>query len=155
MNIRHLDQIVALCLTGFGAYLIWAGIDYGLMRGTTPGAGYFPALIGGLIVVLSIVNLARSLGGIEKVKATMSRREVAQFIGIVVAMLVFVFITPWLGMTLAAMLLMPVTAFIIRPSTDRRFVLQVVLVSVLAPIICKFAFGELLNVPIPTGVFGF
>lgn len=155
MNIRQLDQVVAIFLMGFGGYLIWAGLGYGFMQGTTPGAGYFPALLGGILIVLSMVNLLRNLGGIEQLKPSMTRREVVQFTSISVAMLVFVAITPWIGMTMATMFLMAAAALIIRPSLDRSFLLRVGVSAIFIPLICKLLFGTLLRVPIPEGVFGF
>lgn len=155
MNIRRLDQIVALFLAGFGGYLIWAGLGYGYMLGTTPGPGYFPVLIGGVLVVLSLVNFVRSVGGIEKIKVDMSRRDIAKFAMIVAILLVFVYLIDFLGLTLATMLMMFAIAFVIRPSLARNYLLRLTLTAVLTPIACKLIFGNLLHVPIPTGILGF
>ncbi len=154
MSIRHLDQIVALFLTGFGAYLIWAGLQYGFMQETTPGAGFFPLLSGGGLIVLSIINLTRSILGAEKLQEDMSRRDVAKFAAIVVAMLAFVVITPLLGITIATMLLMLAIGFTIRPSLERSYLVRLGLTCVLIPIACFGIFGTLLRVPLPRGLFG-
>lgn len=155
MNIRRLDQIVAFLLTGFGIYLVWAGLQYGFMQGTTPGTGFFPALMGGAIALLSLVNLIRSLINLEKLKSDMGLRDIVKFCGIVVAMLVFVLVTPWLGMTVAAMALMIAVSFIIKPSRERKYLLRLATIAVIVPIVCNLLFGHLLSVPIPTGIFGF
>jgi len=154
MSIRHLDQIVALFLTVFGVYLIWTGLQYGFMQGTTPGAGFFPALSGGGLIVLSILNLARSILGAEKLPEDMSRRDVAKFAAIAVAMLVFVVITPLLGITIATMLLMLAIGLTIRPVFERSYLVRLGLTSVLIPIACFGIFGTLLRVPLPRGLFG-
>ena len=154
MSIRHLDQIVALFLTVFGVYLIWTGLQYGFMQGTTPGAGFFPALSGGGLIVLSILNLARSILGAEKLPEDMSRRDVAKFAAIAVAMLVFVVITPFLGITIATMLLMLAIGLTIRPVFERSYLVRLGLTSVLIPIACFGIFGTLLRVPLPRGLFG-
>lgn len=155
MTIHRLDQIVALLLTVFGAYLIWSGQRLGFMHDTTPGAGYFPALAGAVLVVLSIVNLVRSLMGREDVRSRMSRMDVVKFATITVAMLAFVAIVPVLGITVATMLLMAVIGLIINPSLDKGFLLRLTLTSVLAPVVCMLIFGNLLRVPLPRGIFGF
>jgi len=155
MTIRQLDQAVALFLIGLGGYLIWAGRQYGFMQGTTPGAGYFPVLMGGVLVVLSVVNLGRSLGGLERLKADMTRGDIVRFVGVVVAMLAFVAATPWLGMTVATMLLMLAISLIIRPSLRGRHLVRVGLTAVIVPVVCKLLFSELLRVPIPSGALGF
>ena len=154
MSIRHLDQIVALFLMGFGAYLIWTGLQYGFMQGTTPGAGFFPLVSGGGLIVLSILNLARSVLGTEELQENMSRRDVAKFAAIVVAMLAFVAITPLLGITIAAMLLMLAIGFTIRPSLERSYLVRLGMICVLTPIACFGIFGTLLRVPLPRGLFG-
>jgi multisubunit Na+/H+ antiporter MnhB subunit len=155
MAIHRLDQVVALFLAVFGAYLIWSGQQLGFMQGTTPGAGYFPALAGGLLVVLSIVNLIRSLMGREDVRSRMSRMDVIKFTAITVAMLVFVAIVPALGLTVATMILLVVIGLIIQPSREPRFLIRLGLTSVIASLACLFIFGNLLRVPLPSGIFGF
>jgi hypothetical protein len=154
MSIRYLDQIVAVFLAAFGAYLIWAGLQYGFMQETTPGAGFFPLLSGGALIVLSIINLARSIIGLEELQEDMSRRDVAKFAAIVVAMLVFVVITPLLGITIATMLLMLAIGFTIRPSLERSYLVRLGVTSVFIPIACFGIFGTLLRVPLPRGLFG-
>lgn len=155
MTIRLLDQVVALLLIALGAYLVSQGLGYGFMQGTTPGAGYFPVLMGGVLIVLSIVNLLRSLGGLERLKSDMTRGDIVRFGGVVVAMLAFVAITPWLGMTVATMLLMLAISLIIRPSLEGRYLVRVGVTAVVVPVVCKLLFATLLRVPVPVGVLGF
>lgn len=155
MTIHRLDQIVALLLIVFGTYLIWSGQHLGFMQDTTPGTGYFPALAGGLLVILSIVNLLRSLMGREDLRSRMSRMDVIKFAVITIAMLAFVAITPVLGITVATMLLMAAIGLIINPSLEKRFLIRLVLTSILAPIACLLIFGNLLRIPVPSGIFGF
>ena len=155
MMIHALDRFVAGFLVLFGAYLVWTGLDFGFMQGTTPGAGYFPVIAGGLLIVLSLANLARSLAGLEELQSRMVRGDVIKFLGISAAMVVFVVITPPLGMTLATILLMLAIGFIIRPTLERGFLVRLVLTSVITPLACLFIFGTLLRVPVPHGMFGF
>lgn len=154
MTIHRLDQLVALFLTFFGGYLVWAGLQYGFMQGTTPGAGFFPVLMGGALVVLSLINLARSLIGRENLKEEMTRGEVMKAAAIIAALLVFVLITQPLGITLATMLLMLAIGLIIKPSLERSFLLRLGLTAMLFPIACRLVFGNLLHVPLPKGPFG-
>jgi len=155
MTIHRLDQLVALFLILFGAYLVWTGWNFGFMQGTTPGAGYFPALAGIILIVLSTANLVRGLTGREPLKARMSRADVVKFLAITAAMLVFIVITPVLGMTIATMLLMAAIGLIIRPSLEPGFLARLGLTSVLVSLACLFIFGTLLRVPVPHGIFGF
>lgn len=155
MTTQRIDQAVALALAAFGVYVAYAGFGYGFMQGTTPGSGFFPILIGGAIAVLSLVNLVRSLVGIERLEAAMTQGEVARFAAVAAAMLAYVWFAEPLGLALATMLLMAVTGLIIRPSLQPAFLVRLALVSVLVPLFCVWAFGTLLRVPMLVGPLGF
>jgi hypothetical protein len=154
MTIHRLDKLVALLLILFGIYLVWTGFGFGFMQGTTPGAGYFPVIAGSLLIVLSALNLIRSLAALDHLKPGMSRPDAIKFVAISAAMVTFVVITPILGMTIATMLLMLAIGLIIRPTLDRPFLIRLGLTSVLTPIACLIVFGTLLRVPVPRGIFG-
>ena len=155
MVANRLDQLFAVFLIGFGGYIVSTGFDYGYMRDTTPGPGYFPILIGAAIIVLSIVNLARSLMRIEDVKDTMSRIDILKA-GMLTGLLAgVVLLTPVIGLMLSTMLFMLAAASVIRPSFGRSFLVRTVPICILVPIILTYMFTALLRVPVPTGIFGF
>ncbi|MEP3670296.1 MAG: tripartite tricarboxylate transporter TctB family protein, partial [Roseibium sp.] len=90
---NRVDQLFAVFLIFFGCYVVWAGTDYGYMRGTTPGPGFFPAIVGGVIVVLSVVNLVRSLAGSERLADSMKLIDLAKIAGISLGLLGVVLLT--------------------------------------------------------------
>ncbi len=155
MIMQRLDQAVALGLALFGVYVAASGFGYGFMQGTTPGAGFFPVLIGGVIAALSLVNLARSLVGAENLEAGMTRDDTLRFAAVAAALFIYVWLAPILGLALATMALMAVTGLIIRPSLERGFLMRLALMSILFPLICVGVFGGLLRVPMLTGPLGF
>ena len=155
MITQRLDQGVAVALGLLGAYLVWAGFGYGFMQGTTPGAGFFPVLIGGAIAVLSLVNLVRSLVGAEVLEDAMTRGDVIRFAAVSLALFIYVWLAPMLGLGLATMVLMAVTGLIIRPSLEPRFLVRLALVSIIFSLVCVWVFGNLLGVPMLVGPFGF
>jgi putative tricarboxylic transport membrane protein len=155
MTIQRLDQLVALGLTLLGVYLIIAGFDYGFMRDKTPGAGFFPVLIGGIVAVLSLINLVRSLVGIEILKTGMPKGDVLRFMAVAAAMLVYVWLAPVIGLALATMALMIVVGLVIRPTLERSFLARLLAVSIVCSLACVWIFGSLLGVPILKGPFGF
>jgi putative tricarboxylic transport membrane protein len=155
MTIQRLDQLVALGLALLGVYLVVAGFGYGFMRDTTPGAGFFPVLIGGVIAVLSLVNLVRSLAGMEILKAAMTKGDVLRFVVVAVALLTYVWLAPVLGLALATMALMIVVGLIIRPTLEPGFLARLLTVSVVFSLACVWIFGTLLRVPMLIGPFGF
>lgn len=155
MTIHRLDQLVALALALLGVYLVVAGFGYGFMRDTTPGAGFFPVLIGSVIAVLSLVNLVRSLAGMEILKAAMTKGDVLRFVVVAVALLTYVWLAPVLGLALATMALMIVVGLIIRPTLEPGFLARLLAVSVVCSLACVWIFGTLLRVPMLIGPFGF
>lgn len=155
MTIHRLDQLVALALALLGVYLVVAGFGYGFMRDTTPGAGFFPVLIGGVIAVLSLVNLVRSLAGMEILKAAMTKGDVLRFVAVAAALLAYVWFAPVLGLAFTTMALMIVVGLIIRPTLEPGFLARLLAVSVVCSLACVWIFGTLLRVPMLIGPFGF
>lgn len=155
MTIHRLDQLVALALALLGVYLVVAGFGYGFMRDTTPGAGFFPVLIGSVIAVLSLVNLVRSLAGMEILKAAMTKGDVLRFVAVAAALLAYVWFAPVLGLAFTTMALMIVVGLIIRPTLEPGFLARLLAVSVVCSLACVWIFGTLLRVPMLIGPFGF
>lgn len=155
MTIHALDKLVAALLILFGLWLVYTGFGYGVMQGTTPGAGLFPIIMGTAIAILSTVNLARALAGIEVLPAGMSRRELIKAAGVILALIVAILLTPFIGMTIAVMLAMVAIGLILRPELQPAFLIRLGLVSILSPIACFLLFDWLLGIPIPSGPLGF
>lgn len=152
---NRVDQLFAAFLIFFGCYIVWTGTDYGYMRDTTPGPGFFPVIVGAVMVVLSVVNLLRSLNGAERLTDSMKLIDLAKIAGITLSLLAVVLLTPYLGLMLAVALLMLVVGFTINPTLDKKFLLRLIPTCALFPVFLKFGFGHLLGIPIPVGPFGF
>lgn len=155
MTIHTLDKAVAGLLILFGAWLIWTGIGYGIMQGTTPGAGLFPLIMGIAIVVLSTINLFRAVSGRERLSGGMPRREIVKSAAVVVILVVTLLLIPVLGMTLASMAAMVVIGLVLRTDPSRAFLVRLAAVSLLTPLVCWWLFDGLLGVPVPVGPLGF
>ncbi|WP_332715593.1 tripartite tricarboxylate transporter TctB family protein [Pelagibacterium mangrovi] len=154
MSITRVDQLFAIFLIAFGCYIVWSGFDYGYMNGTTPGAGFFPVLIGSAIVVLSVVNLVRNLRGSETLSGGVDRRDIVKIVLISAALALVIVATPYLGLTLSVIAFMLAAGFIIRPTLEPKFLLRLIPVAVLFPLFLRLAFGVWLRIPVPTGPFG-
>lgn len=154
MSITRVDQIFALFLVLFGFYIVWSGFDYGYMNGTTPGAGFFPVLIGGTISVLSAFNLYRAVAGKERLSGGIAKDDIAKIVLISLAIAAVIFLTPFLGLTLSVIAFMLAAGFIIRPSLAPGFLLRLIPVAILFPLFLRLAFGVWLRIPVPTGPFG-
>ena len=154
MSITRVDQLFAVFLIVFGCYIVWSGLDYGYMNGTTPGAGFFPVLIGGAIAILSVVNLVRGLRGTETLSGGVGMEDIVKIALISASLACLIVVTPYLGLTFSVMAFMLVAGFIIRPTLAPQFLLRLVPVAVLFPLLLRVAFGIWLRIPLPTGPFG-
>jgi|EndMetStandDraft_3_1072993.scaffolds.fasta_scaffold13075_3 putative tricarboxylic transport membrane protein len=154
MTTNRADQLFAVFLILLGAYIAWAGFGYGYMNGTAPGAGFFPVILGIVIAMLSIVNLVRSLAGAERLAKGISPRDLIKIAGVAAALAAVIIAIPHIGITLASMGLMVAIAAIIKPSLEPRYALRVATCSIAVPLFCRVAFGNWLNIPLPTGPFG-
>ena len=155
METKTVDRLFAGFLVAFGAYIVWNALGYGYLRGRVPGPGFFPLLVGVALIGVSVVNLVRSLRGIEILEADFDWGGFYKTLGIIAAFIAFILVTPFLGMLPAGSLFVLVTAFIIEPRRETRFALKIVAVAVTFPFICYLLFGLYLRVPLIKGVFGF
>jgi hypothetical protein len=146
--------VFAGCLAVFGVYIVWNALAYGYMRGTTPGPGFFPFWVGLGIIVLSVVNLVRSLHGLERLESQFDAGGLYKALAIVAVVAGFILLTPWLGMLVASGLLIPALALAIQPRWTRRFAATIVGVAVAFPFLCYYLFGVYLQVPLVRGMFG-
>jgi putative tricarboxylic transport membrane protein len=154
MTTQTIDRIVAGSLLVFGIYIVWNAVDYGYMRGATPGPGFFPFWVGTAMAGLSCVNLVRSLRGAEILDSRFDSAGIYKALAIVAIVAVFILLTPWLGMLLASGLLVPAISFAIRPRWTPRFAVTIVAIGVGFPILCHLLFSVYLQVPLVQGVLG-
>ena len=151
----RIDRLFAGALTLLGVFVVWKSLEYGYMRDATPGAGFFPLWIGLGLTVLSLINLVRSVRGTERLSAIFDRAGVYGPLAIVVAIAVFILLSPWIGMLLASALLIPAIALAMQPRWTARFAVTILAIAVAFPVLCYFLFAVYLNVPLQTGVLGF
>lgn len=93
-------MIVFALITIFGSYL--AGVGWGAEG---PKSGFFPFWIGALILVASIVNLARILVASSDGRIFAEWHQLSQVLLVVVPMTVYVFAVPWTGIYVASIFL--------------------------------------------------
>ncbi|HEY5619676.1 MAG TPA: tripartite tricarboxylate transporter TctB family protein [Vicinamibacterales bacterium] len=154
MTAKTIDRVFAGCLLVLGVYIVWNALDYGYMRGTTPGPGFFPFWVGLAIVGLSIANLIRSVRGLEILESQFDADTMSKAFAVGGTIAAFILVTPWLGMLVASSLLVPSVAFAIQPRWTPTFGAIVVAIAVGFPILCHFLFAVYLQVPLVRGVFG-
>jgi putative tricarboxylic transport membrane protein len=154
MTTQTIDRVFAGCLTVLGLYIVRNALEYGYMRGTTPGPGFFPFWVGLALAGLSIANLVRSVRGLEVLESTFDATGLCKAFAIVGVVALFIVLAPWLGMLVASALMIPALALAIRPQWTPQFAAIIVTVALGFPFLCYFLFAVYLQVPLVKGVFG-
>ena len=154
MTARTVDAIFAGLLGVLGVYIVTRAVEYGYLRETTPGPGFFPFWVGLGLVGLSVANVVRSVRGIERVTAEFDGPTLRKSAAIIAIVTAFILTSPLLGMIPASGLLVPALAVVIRRHWTARSLVALLALSVAFPIACYFLFAVYLRVPLVTGVFG-
>lgn len=154
MDTKTIDRAFAAGIGALGIYVVWNALDYGYMRGVVPGPGFFPFWVGGALIGLSVVNVARSLRGLEVLDTRFDLAGFYKTLGIIAATAVFILTAPFFGMLVGSGLFILATAFVIRPRWTIGFAGRIVTVAILFPVFCYLLFAVYLGVPLVEGVFG-
>ncbi len=155
MTTTAVDRLFAGILLLLGLYIVWNALEYGYMRGTTPGPGFFPLWIGLGLTILSAINIIRSVTGAEKLDATFDATGLYKALSIFAAITVFILLTPFIGMLTGTALLIPVIAFVLRPRWTLRFAATIAAIALVFPVACHYLFAVYLQVPLVEGPLGF
>jgi hypothetical protein len=107
------------------------------------------------LTVLSAVNIIRNITGAETLQSDFDRAGLSKALAISAAIAVFILVTPLIGMLTGAALLIPVTAFVIRPRWTATFAATIAAIAILFPVACHYLFAVYLQVPLVEGPLGF
>lgn len=154
MDTKTIDSVFATGMCALGIYIVWNALDYGYMRGVVPGPGFFPFWVGVALTGFSVVNLVRSVRGLEVLDAGFDLAGFYKTLGIIAATTVFILTVRVLGMLVGSGLFILATAFVIRPRWTAGFAGKIVTIAILFPIFCYLLFAVYLGVPLIEGVFG-
>lgn len=155
MTLHKADVIAAVLLGLLGVYIIIQGLSYGFTAEGLPSAGFFPVLAGVLIASLSIVNVVRGLRRLEVMKGTITAQQLRPVFGISVMLVVFVVLSPWLGVTLPLPFVLVAMSYLVDPRPGLTWLAQIAGLSVLFTIGSYFLFERWLGILFPVGPFGF
>lgn len=118
-----------------------------------PGPGFFPTLLaislalgGAVLIVMSLVKPAEELGQFERPTPVQAQRS----LGVWLALLIAIFAVQFVGFVLAMFLLVAALMLFI----ERRRSIGSIVTIVLTPLLAYLLFGALLQVRLPTGLFG-
>jgi hypothetical protein len=155
LTTTRIDRLFAGALILLGLYVVRNALEYGYMRGATPGPGFFPFWIGLALAGVSAINLVRSAIGSERLDALFDRSGFLKALAILTAVVAFILATPWIGLLTGAAVLIPIIAFVIRPRWTPSFAATILAITFTFPIACHYLFAVYLQVPMIEGPFGF
>jgi hypothetical protein len=145
------DLWAGLMYIGTGAVGMWIAKDYPFGSALRMGPGYFPSVLGGLMVVMGIYVLALGLRkNHEKIEGNLSLRAL---IVLPISMVVFGILMEEAGFIPAMAALIPVSA---AAGRDFKWV-EVILLTIGLTILCAAGFIFALGLPYPLikGMWGY
>ncbi|MCE8042342.1 tripartite tricarboxylate transporter TctB family protein [Halomonas daqingensis] len=144
-----IDKLFALLLLCLGFYISWQGVGYGHIVNNVPGPGFFPIIVGGMLVVSSVSVIYQSLkkDGFKGVKLEV--KEVLQVIAVVSSLALFIVLSQFVGMLISSIVYMLLCGFSIRLSVkDKSFNWKILILSLVVTYACYLIFSKLLRVPL-------
>ncbi|MCT7664134.1 tripartite tricarboxylate transporter TctB family protein [Shinella kummerowiae] len=157
MKTAHLDRLFTILMLSLGLYVTVAAYNYDLYRDTVPGPGFFPAIAGLLMTVLSAAILVRDLSGRMRMSGEIGLPVIGGIAGVTAAVIGFVYVTPLTGMGIAAGVAMAIIGYLTEEPDRKggRFPLKLVGLCIGTVAACHVLFGMIIRVPLITGPLGF
>jgi hypothetical protein len=136
------DFWTGLIYVAFGAAFIWIGQDYGMGTAFRMGPAYFPTVLGGILILIGFISLARSF---MQPGTPISAFTIKGLVTVVGSTLVFGFIVRGAGLAVALPILVIMSGY---ASVDFRWGRMIAL-AVGVTVFCVFVFIKGLGVPLP------
>ena len=152
-SFREVDIATGVIFVVVGVYILLLSLRLEFYAGGVPGPGFFPSLLaiafavsGALLTVTRLRTSREEAGDFEIPSRSQARRSLGLWMLVLVAILLIEVI----GFVVAMFLL--VAAILL--GIERRRGVGTIATIVLTPLLAYLLFGQLLKVPLPTGLFG-
>ena len=144
---RLVETVVALFIGALGVIAMIGSLQVGIGWGLEgPKSGFFPFWIGAIVVLASAVNVVRALA-IPRTRLFAEWSQLAQVRKVVIPMVIYVALVPFLGIYVSSALLI---AGFMR-WIGRYGWLLTIAISIALPILIYFTFENWFLVPLPKG----
>lgn len=145
------DFWTGILYVGFGLSALWIGRDYPIGSTGRMGAGYFPLALSGLLILIGLTSLVRSLVSAGEAIGAIAWKPLALVVG---ATCLFGWLLPRAGALPALMVLLLVSG---AASQHFRFDLRNLALALGLTAACILVFIKGLGVPMPIlgPIFGF
>jgi hypothetical protein len=155
--LKKIDFGFALVTLILGVYVVLEGFSYGFTAADgQPGSGLFPIVVGFALIFLSVINVVRSridyLSIQEEFSLLVTKRMLVILLGngLIISLMVF------FGIMLSTILSIMFTGFVIAwGGIDKRFIIQITIVSIVTTFILHALFIKVLRIQPLIGIFGF
>ncbi|WP_411675881.1 tripartite tricarboxylate transporter TctB family protein [Caproicibacter sp.] len=152
-NMKKWNYIVSLVMALFGGFVILMSLHYPVTLGTgDPGAGFWPIVLGAVMIFLSALLTAANIANGEKEKqkeftiSLPANRRVYWFMALITLFCIVMYL---LGFLAAVLLFIPASMYLLGV----RNVKEMVLTSVISTAAIYVIFSLLLKTPLPMPFF--
>lgn len=156
MKTASLDRAFTLAMLGLGIYVSITAWQLGLYEDGVPGPGFFPILAGVMMAVLAAALLLRDVVRHKRLDGDVNIAVAAAMLGVTAAIIGFVYVAPFTGMSVAAFVVMVGIGYMTQEqkSRDRAFVLRLVAACAAMVVVCHILFGKVIGIPLVLGPLG-
>lgn len=152
-NMKKWNYIISVLMLVIGAGIVVLSSKFKIKFGAgDPGAGFWPMILGVLIILLSIILLLSSMANKSRLEektftiATDANKRVYLIMGVVTVFCVILYI---MGFYIAAALFVPAVMYLL----EVRNLKKIIVTTVLTLLAIYVVFGILLQITLPGPIF--
>jgi hypothetical protein len=155
--LKKIDFGFALVTFILGAYVVLEGFSYGFTAADgQPGSGLFPIVVGFALIFFSTINILRSSIDYLSIKEEFSLLVTKRTLVILLGNGLIIGLMDFFGIILSTILSIMFTGLVIAwGSIDKRFVIQMLIVSIVTTLVLHALFIRVLGIQPMIGIFGF
>jgi len=155
--LKKIDFGFALLTLIIGIYVVVEGFSYGFTAADgQPGSGLFPIIVGFALIFFSAINVLRSRIDYLSIKEEFSLLVTKRTLVILLGNGLIISFMGFFGIMLSTIFSILFTGLMIAwGAIDKRFVIQITVVSVLSTLALHALFINVLRIQPLTGIFGF
>jgi|688.fasta_scaffold434337_2 hypothetical protein len=155
--LKKIDFGFALLTFILGIYVVLEGFSYGFTAADgQPGSGLFPIIVGFALIFFSAINILRSRIDYLSIQEEFSMLVTKRMLVILLGNGLIIGLMGFLGIMLSTILSILFTGLMIAwGAIDKRFVIQLTIVSILTTIVLHALFIKVLRIQPMVGIFGF
>jgi len=147
---RNVGVTVSVFILLFAAFIFYQSFDFEYYGEFGPGPGFFPRWLGGILMVLSLLNIWQSIKGeIVWFSDVMPKgKELKTVLKICGSIILFIVVVPYTGFMIAGTLIL----FILFYPEYKWY--RAIGMSVLTTLVVFVVFKVILHIPLPVNAFG-